>query len=69
MSEMSDLHPAVTEDERKRQRETLITLVPKPTLWPALAVYVYAKLAANLIFAWKKQRGRHKEWNRDDTSR
>jgi len=69
MDEMNERHPQVTEHEGRRQRGALLRLLAVPRLWPAMAVYLYAKLATVLVYAWKQRRGRHKEWNRDDTSR
>jgi len=67
--EMAERHPEVTAAEAAEQRGSLYGLLRHPTLWPALAVYLYAKLASLAIFHWKRWRGREKEWNRDDTSR
>jgi len=69
MSEMAELHAEVTGGERTAQRRFLATLLMQPTHWPALAVYVYAKIVTVALFHWKALRGRHKEWNRDETSR
>jgi len=67
--EMAALHPEVTAREARVQRGTLYRLLLDPRRWPALAVYFYAKLASVVIFAWKRRQGRHKEWNRDESSR
>lgn len=67
--EMAELHPETTEQEAKHQRGALYRLFAKPTLWPGLAVYLYAKVACMAIYWVRERQGRHKEWNRDDTSR
>jgi hypothetical protein len=67
--EMAERHPEVTHEESKRQRRALYRMALDPRDWPALAVYLYAKVAHVAIYHWKERRGRHKEWNRDDTTR
>lgn len=67
--EMAELHPEVTRGEAEHQRGALYRLFAKPSLWPGLAVYLYAKLACMAIYFVRQRQGRHKEWNRDDTSR
>ena len=67
--EMAELHPETTKLEAKHQRSALYRLFAKPTLWPGLAVYLYAKVACMAIYWVRERQGRHKEWNRDDTSR
>ncbi|MFT5443949.1 MAG: glycosyltransferase involved in cell wall biosynthesis [Myxococcota bacterium] len=67
--EMAELHPDTSEDEATYQRGALYRLFLKPSLWPGLAVYLYAKFACMAIYAVRQRQGRHKEWNRDDTSR
>lgn len=67
--EMAELHPETTRDEAKHQRGALYRLFAKPSLWPGLAVYLYAKIACMAIYFVRERQGRHKEWNRDDTSR
>ncbi|MAG30567.1 MAG: glycosyl transferase [Deltaproteobacteria bacterium] len=69
MLEMAERHPETTASESDRQRKALGRIAIDPRRWSALAVYVYAKLVTTAIFALKKVRGRHKEWNRDETSR
>lgn len=67
--EMADLHPETTQQEAQHQRGALYRLFAKPRLWPGLAVYLYAKVACMAIYFVRERQGRHKEWNRDDTSR
>jgi len=67
--EMAALHPETTKGEAKHQRGALYRLFANPTLWPGLAVYLYAKVACMAIYLVRERQGRHKEWNRDDTSR
>ncbi len=67
--EMAALHPGETRDEATTQRFALARLALAPRRWAALAVYTYAKAASVLLYRWKALRGRHKEWNRDDSSR
>jgi glycosyltransferase involved in cell wall biosynthesis len=67
--EMLALHPEVVKKESRHQRLALLQVALRPSLWPALLVYVYAKVATVVVFSWKRYRGRHKEWNRDDTTR
>lgn len=67
--EMARLHPEETAREAALQRGSLVRMLGRPRLWPALAVYLYAKLATAAIYRWKRRRGREKEWNRDDSSR
>lgn len=67
--EMAELHPETTEQEAKHQRGALYRFFAKPALWPGLAVYLYAKVACMAIYWVRERQGRHKEWNRDDTSR
>ena len=67
--EMAELHPETTKGEAKHQRGALYRLFANPTLWPGLAVYLYAKVACMAIYFVRERQGRHKEWNRDDTSR
>lgn len=67
--EMAELHPETTEQEAKHQRGALYRFFAKPALWPSLAVYLYAKVACMAIYWVRERQGRHKEWNRDDTSR
>jgi glycosyltransferase involved in cell wall biosynthesis len=69
MEEMADRYPQATTDERGEQRRALLRLLRQPGLWPALAVYLYAKLATLALHRWKRLRGRQREWNRDDSSR
>jgi glycosyltransferase involved in cell wall biosynthesis len=67
--EMTALHPETTKGEAKHQRGALYRLFADPTLWPGLAVYLYAKIACIAIYFIRERQGRHKEWNRDNTSR
>jgi len=67
--EMAEIHPEVTQEEAGLQRGALYRLLWNPLRWPAMAVYLYAKLVCMWIFARKARQGREKEWNRDDTSR
>ncbi len=67
--EMADLHPETTQQEAQHQRGALYRLFANPRLWPGLAVYLYAKVACMAIYFVRERQGRHKEWNRDDTSR
>lgn len=67
--EMAEIHPGVTEQEAGVQRGALYRLLLDPRRWPAMAVYLYAKIACMWIYARKARQGREKEWNRDDTSR
>lgn len=69
MDEMEALHPESTSEERGSQRRFLLRMLRNPGNWPALGVYVYAKLVTIAIYQWKRFRGRHREWNRDDSSR
>lgn len=69
MDEMAELYPAATNSEYGGQRRFILGLVRQPSLWPALAVYIYAKFATLALFHWKQLRGRHREWNRDESSR
>ena len=47
----------------------LAALARQPGRWPALALYVAAKLASLAVYRWRRARGRHKRWARDETSR
>lgn len=67
--EMAELHPEVTVEESRHQRGALYRLLLDPRRWPALAVYLYAKLVTMAIYAHKARQGRQKEWNRDESSR
>jgi glycosyltransferase involved in cell wall biosynthesis len=67
--EMAELHPEVTVEEAATQRGALYGLLLDPRRWPALAVYLYAKVVTMAIYAHKARQGRQKEWNRDDSSR
>ena len=69
MDEMDELYPQSTGGERVGQRQFLLSLLKDPGRWPAMAVYVYAKFATLAEYRWKRFRGRHKEWNRDQSSR
>jgi len=69
MDEMAERHPEATLSEGREQRRALARMARQPGRWPALAVYLYAKLLTLAIHRWKRWRGRDKEWNRDDTSR
>lgn len=69
LAEMDELYPQTTDGERGAQRRFLLGLVRRPSMWPALTVYSYAKLATVAIFRWKRFRGRQREWNRDESSR
>lgn len=67
--EMAALHPDVADREAKHQRGALYRLGLSPALWPALAVYLYAKIACIAIYFVRELQGRNKEWIRDDSSR
>ena len=67
--EMAALHPGETREEAATQRFAVARLGLDPRRRPALAVYAYAKTASVLLYRWKALWGRHKEWNRDDSSR
>ena len=69
MDEMAELYPSSTEGERGTQRKFLMGLLSQPRRWPAIALYVFAKFATLAVYRWKQTQGRHKEWNRDDSSR
>jgi glycosyltransferase involved in cell wall biosynthesis len=66
--EMRAIHPEALAAETRDQYRAFLRLWLRPRLWPALAVYTWAKLATLAGYAWKKSRGRHKEWNRDATT-
>ncbi len=66
--EMRALHRPAFEAETRKQYRAFARLWSRPGLWPALAVYSAARLAALVGHAWKKRRGRDKEWNRDATT-
>jgi glycosyltransferase involved in cell wall biosynthesis len=67
--EMAALHPDTTTREAKHQRSELFRLALKPSLWPALVVYLYAKVACIAVYLIRERQGRHKHWNRDESSR
>ena len=67
--EMAELHPEATVEEAAHQRGALYRLLLDPQRWPAMAVYLYAKVVTMAIFWNKARQGRQKEWNRDETSR
>jgi len=66
--EMREIHPNALEAETREQYRAYLRLWREPRQWPALVVYTWAKLATLVGYAWKKRRGRHKEWNRDATT-
>lgn len=66
--EMRALHRPAFEQETQKQYRAFWRLWQRPALWPALGVYSWAKFATLVGYAWKKRRGRHKEWNRDATT-
>ena len=68
-AEMDALYPDTSESERGGQRRFLRGLLMRPLLWPALAVYVYAKFATLARYYWDVRRGERSAWNRDDSSR
>jgi glycosyltransferase involved in cell wall biosynthesis len=61
--------PSLDHDAGVRNRPVLLRLLLRPHLWPALAVYGYAKAAAKLRAARRFRAGRGLAWERDDTSR
>jgi glycosyltransferase involved in cell wall biosynthesis len=67
--EMAALHPGETREEATVQRFAVARLARDPRRWPGLAVYAFAKAASVVLYRLKALRGRHKEWNRDDSSR
>jgi glycosyltransferase involved in cell wall biosynthesis len=67
--EMAEMHPDTTRREASHQRGALYRLALQPRLWPALAVYFYAKVACIAIYFVRERQGRHRRWNRDDSSR
>jgi len=67
--EMAEIHPETTKNEAANQRSEVYRFFAKPSLWPGLAVYLYAKVVCVAIYQWKARQGRQKEWNRDNTSR
>jgi hypothetical protein len=69
LDEMAELHPQATGSESGDQRRFIMGLLRQPMIWPALGIYIYAKLATLATYHWKQLRGRHREWNRDESSR
>ena len=67
--EIRERFPQHIHYESKGHGLALTTLGRDPRLWPALALYVFAKLASLAVYRWRRFRGRHKRWARDDTSR
>jgi glycosyltransferase involved in cell wall biosynthesis len=61
--------PALLAQSDVRHRPALIRLARRPSLWPALCVYVYVKVATLALYSWRALRGTHKAWARDDSSR
>ena len=47
----------------------LKSLAMRPWLWPKLAAYGYVKLAARVGARRRLKSGRHKVWERDESSR
>ena len=55
-------------DEKKSGHlGALLRLMHRPTLWPALAVYVYVRLIARLAGYNRYYFGNHAYWERDDS--
>lgn len=67
--EIRQRFPEAAQRHAARQRFELLGLTRRPGLWPALAVYVGVRGATLVAFAWRRRRGQHKRWARDDSSR
>jgi glycosyltransferase involved in cell wall biosynthesis len=57
------------EGSASRHGRALVRLARHPSLWPALSVYLYVKVATLVLYYWRALRGTHKAWARDDSSR
>jgi len=57
------------ERSRSHHGSALLRLAAEPALWPALAVYLYVKVATLALYTYRRLVGRHKAWARDDSSR
>lgn len=71
-SEMESLHPqaaAAPASGSGSQANLLRRVLPKPALWPALAVYCTAYLVPRVLAVRKIRSGRMNIWERDETSR
>lgn len=69
MKELMNILPENDRREYWSQRITIARLAATPTLWPALVVYLWVKLAPRFAYAWQSMHRRHTEWRRDDSSR
>jgi glycosyltransferase involved in cell wall biosynthesis len=67
--ELSEEFPELSQNEPKDYARALSGLVRRPTLWPALVVYVGVNLIARLRATRMHRRRAHDVWERDDTSR
>jgi hypothetical protein len=61
--------PELLERSGVRHGRALVQLARRPSLWPALCVYTYVKVATLALYSWRVFRGTHKAWARDDSSR
>lgn len=69
MEELEALQPEDRGEEYWTQRLALAGLLRDVRMWPAIAVYVWVKIATRLSYAWQRHRGHHTEWRRDESSR
>lgn len=67
--EMAERFPEMARGDFSEQKTALLRLMHSPLWWPAIAVYVYARVRTLWRFRRKLRRGRHLEWNRDESSR
>jgi len=67
--ELKQVHPELFANEGKPHGQALAAMARNPALWPKLAVYAYVRIASRRASAKRMQRGDHKTWERDDSSR
>ena len=67
--ELHGRYPELMARRAGEQKSALRSKFKDPTLWPALAVYLYVKFAARIRSRLRRAAGKGKVWNRDESSR
>lgn len=67
--ELKRLYPELWKENGAGSKVTFAKLAINPLWWPAIAVYVYVKIAVKLRVRERFKRGEIHKWERDDTSR
>jgi len=67
--EIKERYPRAPQNQAGQQRIALLRLLRLPALWPALGIYASVRAATLATFVWRRRRGEHKRWSRDESSR